>query len=74
MLTTRVSPVRVAMTPLILAFSPFDTPYANPTNKQQSTALHTKNPAARLSVSGLLVPTQRSKSHHRIRFVGKLVA
>jgi hypothetical protein len=32
--------VRVAITPLIFAFSPLDTPYANPTNKQHSNAVH----------------------------------
>jgi hypothetical protein len=37
----RVSAVRVAITPLTLAFSPFDTPNPNPTNRQHITALHT---------------------------------
>jgi hypothetical protein len=31
----------VVITPLTLAFSPFDTPNPNPTNRQQITALHT---------------------------------
>ena len=42
-LKTKVSPVRVAMTPWTLVFSPFDAPYANPTSKkaqQRGTRYH----------------------------------